>query len=157
MNHYESAPPRRNFGSANKISNFPLPEMMTSRRKIDLEAASVTSKEDVIVNVATDKNIQSDRSSILNVDPGSDKKKQKVFVQKTAESIFNGENEGQDFTLVQESDISSPKSGGFNTIKVSQEDNLPKSIHRKEVTDSTGGPTETARMSPSMKVDQSRP
>ena len=57
MNHYESAPPRRNFGSANKISNFPLPEMMTSRRKIELEAASVTSQqEEVIVNVATDKN-----------------------------------------------------------------------------------------------------
>lgn len=76
MNHYESAPPRRNtFGSSYKMANFPLPEMMTSRRKIDLDAASVTSKEEVILNVATDKNLQSDRSSILNVDPGSDKKK----------------------------------------------------------------------------------
>ena len=80
-------------------------------------------------------------------------------MQKTADSIFNGkqDNAGQEFTLVQESEISSPKSGGFR-VNSSGENNIPnRQIMGKEVPISTSGPTETANLSPSMQMDQSAP
>lgn len=96
------------------------PHLISKRRILDEDDLDVQSKEEMIINVATNRdqlNIVSDKSSIFNVNgPGSDQKKQqKVFVQKTADSIFNplAQPHGQDFSLVEDSDVSSPKSGAF--------------------------------------------